>query len=266
MKRILLSFTVLTFAFLTGCDKFEYSPYVTELDEDEKNLNAKNVARIQSMGISGEDTLRFVLTADTQGFYEETDDMVKEINKIEGISFVLHGGDITDFGLLKEYKWIHQIMKKLKVPYVTVVGNHDCLANGKIIYQNMYGPFNHSFVLNRIKFIFFNTNTLEFREPVPDMDYLRNELAKTETYDKVFVITHVPPHSPDFDQNKKQEYFDLMRQYNVVYSLHGHNHNFEVQDLNKDGIDYLTIGSSGKRSFVLVKIFGDYKEYKHIEY
>ena len=67
---------------------------------------------------------------DSQRWYDETEDFVKEINKRNDIDFVIHGGDMSDFGLTKEFLWQRDIMNGLNVPYVALIGNHDCLGTG----------------------------------------------------------------------------------------------------------------------------------------
>ena len=64
----------------------------------ETGINAKNIARIEEI-CEGKDTLRFVLMGDSQRWYDETEDFVKALNKRDDVDFVIHGGDISDFGL-----------------------------------------------------------------------------------------------------------------------------------------------------------------------
>lgn len=243
---------------LGGCDMFEYTPYEVRLPESERNLTQKNKSIIERIHVSDEDTLYFVLTADTQGFYEATQDMVSSINKLPDIRFMLHAGDVTDFGLQKEYRLMHDILKKTKVPYLTVVGNHDCVANGKEVYQSMYGVFNYSFTVGQNKFIMLNTNSLEFDdESVPDLEWLENELAGATGIRNLFVVSHIPPDGGEFAASKRDAYAALMRKYNVKMSIHGHDHSYEFEQIFQDGIDYLVIGSASKRYYVLMKVYGE---------
>ena len=81
----------------------------------------------------GKTTIRFVTMGDSQRWYDETKDFVKAINQRNDIDFVIHGGDMSDFGLTKEFLWQRDIMNGLHVPYVALIGNHDCL--GTVILQ-----------------------------------------------------------------------------------------------------------------------------------
>ena len=69
---------------------------------------------------------------------------------------------MTDFGLTKEFQWQRDIMQKLDVPYVVIIGNHDCLGTGVSSYEKIFGalisrsspPVSSSCALN--------TNSMEF--------------------------------------------------------------------------------------------------------
>ena len=39
---------------------------------------------------------------------------------MEDIDFVLHGGDVSDFGLTDEFLWQRDFMNGLKVPYAVL--------------------------------------------------------------------------------------------------------------------------------------------------
>ncbi|GEO06310.1 phosphoesterase [Adhaeribacter aerolatus] len=243
-----------------SCELVEYSPYQVKLKESEKDLNRKNAEKIAALGLKPTDTLRIALISDTQRFYDETEDFVQAINqrteqKGHKIHFVLHGGDISDFGLLEEYRWQHQILKKLKMPYLVVLGNHDCVANGDKVYANMYGPFEQVYQFARNRLILLNTNTMEFTEDIVRLDFLENNLRDTENYDNVIVLAHVSPFDEDYDRKKEAPYAQLIRQYRA-YPLHGHKHTHRIMQPYNDGINYMIIGSVSNRRYVELTIVG----------
>ena len=86
---------------LTGCDLIEYHPYDVRID-GETNINLKNIEKIQQQ-CAGKDTIRFAFMGDSQRWYDETADFVKHINKQDSIDFVIHGGDISDFGITRSF-------------------------------------------------------------------------------------------------------------------------------------------------------------------
>ena len=84
-------------------------------------------------------------------------------------------------------------MNKLKVPYVGLIGNHDCLGTGEETYRAIFGDPNFSFIAGRIKFVCLNTNALEFdySRPIPDFDFINAQLEdRREEYDRTIFSMH----------------------------------------------------------------------------
>ncbi len=263
LKALLLATLMLA---LQACEEFEYSPYEVRLDGDEENINQRNIERIQALGLAPTDTIRFILTADTQGFYEENAELVKHINQNEDADFLLLGGDVTDFGLAKEFKLVHDDLKRLKMPYVAVVGNHDAINNGKEVFQAMYGKFDISFAVGNSKFILLNTNYLEFDKKAPDLDWLENELKTSAGYENIFVVSHIPPKNNEFGPEKAERYKQLMNQYNVRYSLHGHNHSFDYYFPEESKVPYLEAGATEKKEYVVFTVVGTNVTFKRVKF
>ena len=134
----------------------EYHPYDGRIS-GKTDINKKNIARIEET-CRNKETIRFAMIGDTQRWYDETEAFVNALNKRNDIDFVIHGGDISDFGLTKEFLWQRDILNKLKVPYVVLLGNHDCLANGIEVFRKVFGEENFSFIAGKTKFVCLNTN------------------------------------------------------------------------------------------------------------
>ncbi|TLV04064.1 metallophosphoesterase [Dyadobacter luticola] len=248
--------------FCSSCDSLIlYNPNEVIFDKDERNLNAKNIERIQQIPIT--DTLQFILMGDTQRWYDESADFVKSANNQKDVAFVIHAGDISDFGIGQELKWVNDIMKKLKYPYVTVIGNHDIVANGPANYRKMYGPMNYSFEYGNNKFVFINTNSREyaFDGSVPDIAWLKSQLADNPSNKNIIVIGHVPPYDGDFDKNLEKDFADLLGSNpNVNMSLYGHKHSFNDGEFYNDGVHYFVTTNVGARGYMMVKVWkGGYK-------
>ncbi len=248
-----------------ACEEFEYSPYEIRLSEDEKNINGRNIERIEALNLSPTDTLRFILTADTQGFYEENEKLVAHINRRDDVDFVLIGGDLTDFGLTKEFKLVHQDFKTLKVPYVAVVGNHDAINNGKEVFSAMYGNYDESFTVGNTRFILLNTNYLEFDKQVPNLDWLEAELQASEGYENIFVISHIPPTNTEFGEENSVRYGQLMNEYNVTYSLHGHNHNYKFHFPFGEQVPVLETAATEKLEYIVFTVVGDEVNFERVK-
>ena len=256
---------------LCACDRvFEYHPYDLRLESKYKNINVKNIARLKEKD-TGSDTVRFVFMGDSQRWYDETKDFVNHVNKLEKIDLVIHGGDISDFGMKKEYCWMHDILSKLKVPYVLIIGNHDNLGSGREVYKVMYGDLNFSFRYGNVKFVCLNTNALEFdyAVPVPDFKFLEREIADAQEggYDKTIVAMHAQPGDVVFNNNVAspcQEYITRLK--NLQFCFHAHAHSVMVNDFLDEVVLYYGCGSMKGRSYLLFTVTSDSYRYEVVHF
>jgi 3',5'-cyclic-AMP phosphodiesterase len=241
---------------LVSCEGlFQYSPNEVRLDEHEKNLNQKNIKKIRALPTK--ESFRFVLIGDTQRFYEEVEDFVASVNALDDIAFVVLAGDISDFGLNKEFRWINDRLARLKVPYIGVIGNHDMLANGREVYRQMFGPENFSFTYSGTRIVCLNTCSQErgYDGTIPDLPWLAGELADTLNYQHAFVVSHVPPFDAAFDKRMEQAYARLMTSCKRIrMSLHGHLHTYSRTSPYGDGFEYLVVGSMNKKEYSIISV------------
>jgi 3',5'-cyclic-AMP phosphodiesterase len=240
---------------LLGCDTFEYSPNQSFARDTPQNLNAKNLARLYARPV--DDTVTIAFVGDSQRFYDEVESFVSKVNSIPTVDFVLLAGDITDFGLLKEYEWIHKDFSRINAPYIAVIGNHDVISQGEDVFRRMYGPLNFSFVYDSIQFVIHNTNSREYTVPVPDMPWLENELNGEASANARYIVpvSHVPPGHGDFSPDLTMPYTKLLSSTpRVIASLHGHVHEHTDGHPFNDGIRYITSFSFDQDSFLLLRI------------
>jgi predicted phosphodiesterase len=255
MKRMLL-LVLLSYCLGSCKDLFQYSPNEVRLEAEDKDLNAKNIAKIKAL--TPKDTFRFIVIGDSQRFYDDLDNFVDHVNKVENVAFVLLNGDITDFGLNREYKWISRGLKRLNFPYIGVIGNHDMLANGRQVYKEMFGPEDFSFTYGASKFVCLNTNTMETGHDgsLPDMRWLQSQLAMNESSRNTFVFSHVSPLDGEFDKNKKDEFTTMLQRNGVRLSIHGHQHSWSISQPEGHSLKYLVVASVQKRSYALITVSG----------
>ncbi len=243
----------------TGCDMIDYHPYDCRT-EGISETNRKHIQRIEK-SCAGKDTIRFALISDTQRKYNDTQDMVKHINRQEGIDFVLHGGDISDFGITKEFKWIYDIISGLKVPFVTLIGNHDVLGNGYQMYRSLFGPENFSFMASDVKFVCLNTNAVEYdySTAIPDFSFMEEEGNDSKARNcRTVVAMHSPPFSEQFNNNVAKPFEAYIRNFNnLQFCVHGHEHNYKVREIFEDGIFYYGCPAVYKREYLVFTITPD---------
>ncbi len=253
--KIGFSAIILMVITVTSCDKiFEFSPYEVRIDNDIKYQTNKNLDKLNNS-----DTVhpfKFAIIADNHAFFTSLQKVVDDINSDinSEIKFVIHAGDMTDGGLQNEYLLANKILRKINVPFFTVIGNHDCLTNGVEVYKQLYGDLNYSFEYMNNKFIFFNDNIWEFNNTYPDFKWLEEQLIHSQENKNIFVIAHIPPFTDQFNEINENTYRTLINNYCVTMSVHGHVHCFSYSDYYNDGVSYLTVENTRDMEYCLVKV------------
>lgn len=246
----------------------EFHPYDLDID-GETGINAKNIARIES-DLQGKDRFSFVLISDTQRWYDETEDAVAAINQLEGVDFVIHTGDLSDFGLKLEFELQRDILNKLNVPYVCLLGNHDCLATGEEVFLTVFGERDFSFNAGNTHFLCLNTNALEFdySEAVPDFNYIdSDQKALPGDITRTIVAMHAAPYTEQFNNNVARVFQHYILQYPALqFCLAGHTHNLSVDELFEDGILYYTAPSIKRRTLMRFTFTSDTYAYETISF
>ncbi|MDP1621114.1 MAG: metallophosphoesterase [Bacteroidales bacterium] len=257
MKKFAIIFLLVAGAGFSACEKFEYNVYETNrTKKDIKVTTEYNIERL--LRLSHKDTLHLVFTGDTQQFDDNLEDLVEVINDLPALDAVIITGDIAEYGTAHEYKLINEQFKLLKVPFITVIGNHDCLANGPELYKDIYGPLNYSFTWNNIRFVAHNTNSREFNfnGTVPDLNWMQQQLADTANYQCCIFVSHIPPFNTSFDKVLEPGYTKLIREAkNTIFSSNGHRHDYSLDQPYNDGIWYLNTSSPPNRIYCYVTIY-----------
>jgi predicted phosphodiesterase len=211
---------------LLGCGGC-LSPTPFSRQVEETDLNARNLKQLEP--IASDQTLRFAAISDTHAEYDDLQTTVRAINARHDLQFVAHMGDQTDMGLLEEYQWTWEVMSDVRLPMFMTLGNHDAISSGWKIYRDMYGPYDWSFVHGHVKFIFFNSNTLEFPDSAPQQSWLESELTERQGAEAVVLVTHHPPIDGDAGYEISRFYRDLLLAHDVVLWLHGHVADFQLR-------------------------------------
>lgn len=259
-KYLLIAGSLSLFSCSTS---IEYSPYQAALEKKYLNTTSKNLNLINEIQ-TGSERFSFAFIADSHFHYKNLRRVIEDINSNNEISFVIFGGDIADQGLLKEFEIFHDILQNLEMPYLTVIGNHDYLSNGEIIYQQMFGGLNFTFEFNNCKFVLFD-NVFWESEEQPNFDWLESNLYNETNFDQVFVVAHIPPFGDQFDEISENNYVGLLAENNVQLALHGHTHSFLLEDYYADGVTYLTNPSLKKPVYSIITVEKDSFEVKKVE-
>jgi hypothetical protein len=186
-------------------------------------------------------------------------------SEISKLSIILLFAD-----LIAKYRARMNTLKYGVVPYVVVLGNHDCLGTGIETYHKMFGPSNFSFIAGRVKFVCLNTNALEydFTDPIPDFDFLNTELqADASRYDRTVFCMHAPPLCEQFNNEVLQAFHHYLSLFpGVLFCTAGHLHKNDCFSPLDDGITYYVTDSANHRNYILFTITPNGYEAENIHY
>lgn len=269
LKQLKFSICLLQVCLLLqGCDMFEAHPYDAQV-RGETGINARSASRIAQQ-TEGKDTIRFAFISDTQRWYDETKKAVSDINRRQDIDFVIHGGDLSDFGATHELEMQRDILLRLRQPWVALLGNHDCLGTGESVHQRIFGPSNFYFTAGRVLFVCLNTNCMEYdySEPVPDFGFLEHVITSVpDSIMHTVVAMHVPPFDLEFNNNVARVFQAYLHQLpGLLCCIYGHGHRYAVDDLFDDGILYLQTPCIDKRGYLVFTLTPDGYEHQLVAF
>jgi predicted phosphodiesterase len=209
---------------LAGC--VEFSPFETDLAASERDQTKKNLASLAAQTPSAE--FGFAVVSDSHQYADQLSEIVERVNARTDIAFLAHLGDMTDVGLREEYRATLTALQKLRIPFVTVIGNHDGISNGKKLYREMFGPYDYTFTYGAVGFICFNSNPLEFPR-TPDLAWLAAAASGLPAgIERVVALTHQPLEGVD----------SVLKENGVSLLLNGHHHRWS---LSREG-EFLSVG------------------------
>lgn len=252
-------------AMLGACDTvFDVHPYDVRVNGGETDMNAKNILKIEQ-ATKDKDTIRFAVISDSHQWYDDLEAEVKDINRrSDSIDFVIHCGDISDFGATKEMLWTRNRMAKLQMPSVVLLGNHDCLGTGNQSYEAIFGNPDFSFIAGRVKFLCLNTNAIEYdySRPVPNFDFMEAERsADSLDFDRTVMCMHAAPYSEQFNNNVAKVFNYYIHQFpRLLFCLDGHGHHTRQEDLYDNGtIFYMTASCHFFQYYIFTVTPNDYR-------
>lgn len=261
------AFFIFTLLVLASCNALDVHPYDCDI-EGERDINARNARKITEALDSARE-FRFAFISDTQRWYDQTQAAVKSING-RSVDFVVHGGDLSDFGATKEFLWQRDILNRLNVPWIAALGNHDCLGSGESAFEAIFGVSNFHFRAGNVLFVFLNTNALEYEydTPVPDFTYMTNLLKNIpEGVEKTVFVMHARPFADVFNNNVAHVFDLYTREFpNVQFYLFGHEHKIMEKDLFNTGLMYYGVCNIDKRKYYIFTIKENGYGYEIVEF
>lgn len=243
-RRITSRRIAATLAIATLCTAcVEFSPFEADLSEEDSDQNAKHLAQLADIPAPA-GPLRFAVVSDSHHGFDGFTEAIKAINARDDISFVMHLGDMTQAGLRQDFRWTLDRLKRLDVPFVAALGNHDTLSNGQKVFRQMFGVYDYSFVYGGVRFVVYNGNQREFARPVPDLDWLSEVTAPTPDVTAVIVVGHQRPPNGSYET--------VLRDNGVSALITGHLHAFGVGGVV--GVPAARVGTVGRRQWGLFTV------------
>lgn len=253
MKRralIVLALSALL-VLLAGC---RYTPW--EAESDCHDRYETNLAWLADMDARRPDRERFTvaLLADIHEHLDTLETVVGRINANPDVSFVLVLGDLTSDGLAQSFEWACRALRKLRVPRLYVIGNHDAIAFGKEIFQDAFGPFDYAFDFAGTRFVLYNDNAYEF-PGAPDYGFLARAaaLAPGETRAHTIGVSHPPPITDVHPPAEAEALRAFLADAGYELTVHGHRHraNFWTDD---DGVAHYVTGAALDGAYSLMTV------------
>lgn len=157
-----------------------------------------------------------------------------------------------DLGQMGKYK---EICDKHSIPVYALSGNHECyynqdLTNNLDLWEEYTGRRDLSYTISQGNDLFILLGQPSYNKVMSDEDFsLLSGLLEANKSKRCFVFVHSyieedSGDAGDFRENSifemwgtanKQDFIDLLKQYNNVILFHGHSHiKFEWQEIDKD--------------------------------
>jgi hypothetical protein len=164
-------------------------------------------------------------------------------------AFVINVGDTIQGGndatAGAEWRAVHSVWNKYKLPQYFTPGNHDIWSAGsRKIFEQQTGhrPF-YGFNYQDAHFtVLDNSQTENLSEE--QMTFLARDLAANKDRNPKFVFFHKPFWLlPVMFKSSDFPFHQLVKKYGVRYVISGHGHQYKR--LEEDGIVYIEAGSSG---------------------
>jgi hypothetical protein len=134
----------------------------------------------------------FVVFGDNRNSIKPFKYLITKVNEEDAL-FAVDCGDLVSHGEEKNFRRFLKQIKSLHKPLLTVIGNHDLHENDSTIYCKKFGKLYYSFAIKNSYFVILD-DAKENLDQV-QMNWLEDELKKSQNYRYRFIFIHVPLYS-----------------------------------------------------------------------
>ena len=164
--------------------------YVVNVENQDSNWNYQELQKISK----NESNFSFAVYGDNRDSAEKFPHLIQNVNG-KDILFSIDNGDLTSSGTSRQFGYFLLQIKNLKSPVLTSIGNHDLSGgNNESNYINVFGNPYYSFSEKNSYFIVLDDASSNIDDT--QMEWLKNELKKSQSYKYRFVFMHIPLYDP----------------------------------------------------------------------
>lgn len=245
IRDLILLVTLLS--FLVGC-QYEVTPWQTDVNCSDGLRTQANIEKLQRLEdeVGFKDEFQVAIVSDPQQYPGNFEEIIKHVNGLEPVDFIIVSGDLTETGIKAEFEWTCKAMEKTDKPIFAIVGNHDAISFGKEIWLETFGPYDFSFDYQGVRFIAVNDNRYEFGN-VPDRDWLAQQAAGDESRRYTILASHNPP----WEGTDISSYLDSL---GIDLGLHGHEHRFDFWQFSDVLLEHHVTSTAKEEEFGLLTV------------
>lgn len=241
--------------YLISCeDVFIQHPWEVDVPADLRDLNAAAIIEVQGRTTEANGSFTFAVVGDPHHYYDDLDDVLERINAEGQALFTIVAGDLTDQALTQEFTWYARIATEHDGPVVSLIGNHDHLANGQLIYERMFGPRNQVFVAGGVRFVLFDNVELESEVPV-DHAWL-GQVLNMPFNGRTIVLMHIQPTDVQLVGEPLVALNAIMEEHRPDIVLMGHLHGYS-QGVFPGGTPWVTAPWPRRKEYLRVSVSPD---------
>ena len=230
---------------------FTYKIYAPYTIQDFNAVNVKNMDIIKENIDS--DSYSFAVVGNIENSIAIFDNRILEKINQQNTDFIISAGNNLRDGDESKYRVFYRTLEKLKLPFLTAIGEKEMRDGGNENFYKYFGPFYYSLQINDSYFIFLDTteNTnLNWQK-----QWLESQLKRAQDYEKRFVVRNRAPLKIDAEyilddsikyiesEEVRNYYQNIFSEYNIdtVFSS-----NLEIyHQQNIGGVNYYITGGAG---------------------
>lgn len=242
---VILILLLLLMAVLIG-----YRIYLFVYEGDYQSLNAQNINQIEKT-FDAQKGFQFAVTGNIQNSMRLFEQRIIPLVEENETDFMISLGNAVFDGAEAKYRLLYRGLKKLDIPKVMTIGDHEVEDFGSSLFYRHFGPYFFSFHLQDAYFLFLDTTgqtswTWQYR-------WIEQELKHAQQYRHRFIFmnrsmfalqSYTARHVPSvLDEPTSEHLHQLFKTYGVTAVFSSGYPTFS--QTQRDGIQYIISGAAG---------------------